>query len=654
MKTLLRMTLLGLVAALLLTAAPLQATIHNISVGNFFFTPLKTQACLGDTIRWTWAGGVHQVDSDPSSPRTFQSPLLSVIGSTYDLILAGSDPVGPYPYKCSVHPLSMIDTIFVSNCSPTVYTFLLDDDQELSCAGTGSAATGFGIAILNAAQNQLSVYVEHNVLGASGAHIHFGAPCVDGGPIRFGFTSAASPIHETWALSPANVAELTAGNLYVNIHSPSFPNGEIRGQIVQAPIKFVFTLDEAQALAGVGSNSLASGVSVCELNAASTSLNVKVTHDVSSTIDGHIHLGLPGVEGAIKFGFANPSSPVNENWNLDTLNLRDLMQGELYINIHSTAFPSGEIRGQLKRQAVNIAAKMNGALANGGAGTGSTAIGFTVATLSANLKTLTLHTEHDVASPIDAHVHFGAPNVEGPIRFGFASPASPSNEVMSLTSTDVTDLLAGNLYVNIHSTGFPSGEIRGQLVLEQPQTYTFGLDESQAAACAGTGSAATGNCTASLKPGGREMTVNITHNVASPVDGHVHRGVICVEGPIAFGFSSPVSPIKEVWYLTVADIIDMLQEELYVNVHSTSFPSGEIRGQIGAPPVPACLCGDADNSGSFTISDAVRLINFIFAGGAAPDQVCLGDADGSGSITISDAVRLINYIFAGGSAPVCP
>ena len=653
MKLLSRILLAAIATMLLFSASPLYATIHNISVFNFDFTPKKTQACLGDTIRWTWNGGVHQVQSDGSSPFAFNSPLLSVIGSTYDLILTGSNPTGPYPYHCSVH-LTMEDTIFVSNCNAKVFTFLLDDDQEVSCTGTGSVATGFGIAILNPALNSLSVYVEHNVLGANAAHIHFGAPCVDGGAIRFGFTSAASPIHQTWALSPANVAELNAGNLYVNIHSPSFPNGEIRGQIVQAPIKFVFTLDEQQALAGAGSNSLASGVSVCELNAASTVLNVKATHDVSSAINGHVHFGLPGVEGPIRFAFANWLSPINENWSLDTVNVKDLMQGDLYINIHSTAFPSGEIRGQLRRQDVNITTKLNGALANGGAGTGSTAKGFTVATLSANLKTLTMHTEHDVASPINAHVHFGAPNVEGPIRYSFATFTSPSNEVMNLTSTDVTDLLAGNLYVNIHSTPFPSGEIRGQFVLETPQTYNLGLDESQAAACAGTGSAATGSCVASLKPGGREATINMTHNVSSPIDGHVHRGAICVTGPIVFGFSSFASPIKEVWYLTVADIIDMMQEELYVNVHSTTFPSEEIRGQIGAPPVPPCFCGDADNNGIITISDAVYLINYIFAGGPAPAQLCLGDADGNSIITISDAVYLINYIFAGGPAPFCP
>ncbi len=67
----------------------------------------------------------------------------------------------------------------------------------------------------------------------------------------------------------------------------------------------------------------------------------------------------------------------------------------------------------------------------------------------------------------------------------------------------------------------------------------------------------------------------------------------------------------------------------------------------------ACLCGDANNTGSINISDAVFIINYIFAGGAAPALPCLGDANGTGSINISDAVYVINFIFGGGPAPFC-
>ena len=68
------------------------------------------------------------------------------------------------------------------------------------------------------------------------------------------------------------------------------------------------------------------------------------------------------------------------------------------------------------------------------------------------------------------------------------------------------------------------------------------------------------------------------------------------------------------------------------------------------------ICGDADGSGVVTISDAVFLVNYIFAGGPAPYDVAAGDADCNGIISISDAVYLINYIFGGGAAPcaACP
>ena len=65
------------------------------------------------------------------------------------------------------------------------------------------------------------------------------------------------------------------------------------------------------------------------------------------------------------------------------------------------------------------------------------------------------------------------------------------------------------------------------------------------------------------------------------------------------------------------------------------------------------LVGDADNSGTVNISDAVYLISYIFSGGTAPapSPIGSGDADCSNTVNISDAVYLIAYIFAGGPAP---
>ena len=67
-------------------------------------------------------------------------------------------------------------------------------------------------------------------------------------------------------------------------------------------------------------------------------------------------------------------------------------------------------------------------------------------------------------SPTGAHIHKGALGVAGGVIFplGTTSPISFTSPV--LDATQQADLLANLYYVNIHSTAFPAGEIRGQLI----------------------------------------------------------------------------------------------------------------------------------------------------------------------------------------------
>ncbi len=61
--------------------------------------------------------------------------------------------------------------------------------------------------------------------------------------------------------------------------------------------------------------------------------------------------------------------------------------------------------------------------------------------------------------------------------------------------------------------------------------------------------------------------------------------------------------------------------------------------------------GDVDSDNKVSISDAVYMINWIFASGTAPNPVVAGDLNCSGIANISDVVLLINYIFSGGVPP---
>lgn len=73
--------------------------------------------------------------------------------------------------------------------------------------------------------------------------------------------------------------------------------------------------------------------------------------------------------------------------------------------------------------------------------------------------------------------------------------------------------------------------------------------------------------------------------------------------------------------------------------------AGQVTSADAAP------CGDSDDSGRIDVTDAVYLINYIFAGGPAPLDDAAGDVDCSNRTDITDAVFLINYIFASGPAP---
>jgi hypothetical protein len=68
-----------------------------------------------------------------------------------------------------------------------------------------------------------------------------------------------------------------------------------------------------------------------------------------------------------------------------------------------------------------------------------------------------------------------------------------------------------------------------------------------------------------------------------------------------------------------------------------------------APDAP--ICGDANGDGDVNVSDAVHIINYIFAGGNPPNPFESGDANCDGDVNVSDAVWIINYIFTGGNAP---
>lgn len=97
--------------------------------------------------------------------------------------------------------------------------------------------------------------------------------------------------------------------------------------------------------------STATGTATLTFNTTTKIFTIIVTHTISAPTNGHIHKGAIGVSGSPVFPFDSFASPINyTSIALDVSQEADLNAELYYVNIHTAAFPGGEIRGQLIKQ----------------------------------------------------------------------------------------------------------------------------------------------------------------------------------------------------------------------------------------------------------------------------------------------------------------
>ena len=214
-------------------------------------------------------------------------------------------------------------------------------------------------------------------------------------------------------------------------------------------------------------------------------------------------------------------------------------------------------------------------------------------------------------------------------------------------TTDIQTGPNGNVFVVSLSNGAVY-EVKSKPRLLFTATLTGGQETPP------NNSAATGRATLLLSPDEKTARVSLTFSGLSSAqtDAHIH-------GPAAAGVSAPPVfplPLGQISdfaiTLTASQVQDLKSGLLYVNVHTSNFPSGEIRGQFGLSSSVSSIQFNAtsyvvsESGGSATVAvtrigntaNAVT-INYATANGTATHPNDYTNAPGSIQFAAGETVK---------------
>jgi hypothetical protein len=375
------------------------------------------------------------------------------------------------------------------------------------------------------------------------------------------------------------------------------------GQVVRIPT----TLSEATQFSAILSGDQevppvttdASGVARFTLAGDKLTFEVAV-RSIDNITASHIHLAPRGENGGVVFplytgtGDFDPDNPISGELTVTPENIDDLLAGNYYVNVHTSDNPPGEIRGQIyPAHTTAYMAGLSGA--NEVPPVMTDASGKALFTLSPDMTTLYFRVMvSDIDNITASHIHQGAPDANGPVVFplyGGSGDFDPDNPVSGTLSPDLTQvaaMLAGEYYVNVHTSDHPSGEIRGQIgMYTPPSDYSATLSGDQEVPPVTT--EASGMAHFGLSA---DLSLLDFHVMVSDIDNitasHLHTGWPGQNGPVALalymggpGPFDPDNPASGLLDLSAENVLDLISGYYYVNVHTSDFPAGEIRGQVG-------------------------------------------------------------------------
>jgi Cu/Zn superoxide dismutase len=210
----------------------------------------------------------------------------------------------------------------------------------------------------------------------------------------------------------------------------------------------------------------------------------------------------------------------------------------------------------------------------------------------------TISAENITLPAAGAHIHSGPAGQSGPIVVPLVAPGSSGKSAGCAAATRplVAKILAGgaDYYVNVHTTDFPGGAIRGQLdgspvdLGWSTSVQMSGAQECNAAGTCGVGDPdGSGTATIRIRPNDGQVCFKFAvSNLKLPsVGAHIHQAARGANGSIVVPFTAPDASGKSMGCTAApAATIQAIVANpagFYTNVHTTEYPGGAIRAQLG-------------------------------------------------------------------------
>jgi len=191
---------------------------------------------------------------------------------------------------------------------------------------------------------------------------------------------------------------------------------------------------------------------------------------------------------------------------------------------------------------------------------------------------------------IASHIHNGDVVSTGGIEITLVdaiditySGNTASGTVM-LTASQISALQGDDVYVNVHSTEFPSGLVRGQIDKTISNAYNVALSPLNEVPPV-MGRSERGNAYFRLVGSTMYYKVAVTDLEATDaiIGGHIHEGSSTENGGVLIdlGITDDTQlDITKNITLSSVELDKVINDELYVNIHSGKEPAGLLRGQI--------------------------------------------------------------------------